>query len=416
MSNRTLTDRFIQSCKPAPAGKRIDYADSVVPGLVVRVTDRGHKSFALRCRYPSHPDNPTRRALGDYGALSLDDARQKARRWLELIGKGIDPKVEEARQKAEAQRRQVNTFSAVAADFLQRHGAKLAKSKEIERILDTEFVKRWGARPATEILPEEVAAAIRAIVNRGARYQAHNAFALLRLLYRWAIGTGEYGINASPVERLQPGKLIGKLELRDRVLKDDELRRVWSAAGEMGYPYGPLFRLLILTGLREREVANASWAEFDLRNRLWTIPASRMKGDRAHEIPLADRALELVKALPRFTAGGFLFSTTAGAKPVNGFSKAKARIDRLSGVEDWKIHDLRRTMRTHLSALPVQDLVRELVIAHAKPGLHKIYDRHAYQAEKRECLELWKRRLRGASPRPAISGGMRRCRSFPGRS
>src|SRR4051812_41106937 len=145
MSNRTLTDRFIQSCKPAPAGKRIDYADAVVPGLVLRVTDRGHKSFALRCRYPSHPDNPTRRALGDYGALSLDDARQKARRWLELIGKGIDPKIEEARQKAETQRRQITTFAAVAADFLQRHGAKLAKSKENERILDSEFVKRWGA-------------------------------------------------------------------------------------------------------------------------------------------------------------------------------------------------------------------------------------------------------------------------------
>jgi integrase len=187
--------------------------------------------------------------------------------------------------------------------------------------------------------------------------------------------------------------LIGKLETRDRVLKDDELHRVWSATGEMGYPYGPLFRLLILTGLREREVANASWPEFDLRNRLWTIPASRMKGDRAHEIPLADRALELVEALPRFTAGGFLFSTTAGQKPVNGFSKAKVRIDRLSGVEDWKIHDLRRTMRTHLSALPVQDLVRELVIAHAKPGLHRVYDQHAYQAEKRECLELWEVRL-----------------------
>ena len=364
-----------------------------MPGLVLRVTDRGHKSFALRCRYPSHPHNPTRRALGDYGALSLDDARMKARQWLELIGKGIDPKIEEARQKAEAQRRQINTFAAAAADFVERHASKLAKSKEIERILDAEFVKRWGARPAAEILPEEVAAAIRAIVNRGARYQAHNAFALLRGMYRWAIGTGEYGIQASPTERLQPSKLIGKLELRDRVLKDDELRRAWDAAGEMGYPYGPLFRLLILTGLREREVANASWSEFDLRTRLWTIPASRMKGDRAHEIPLADRAFELLEALPRFTAGGFLFSTTAGEKPVNGFSKAKARIDRLSGVKDWKIHDLRRTMRTHLSALPVQDLVRELVIAHAKPGLHKVYDQHAYQAEKRECLELWERRL-----------------------
>jgi integrase len=78
---------------------------------------------------------------------------------------------------------------------------------------------------------------------------------------------------------------------------------------------------------------------------------------------------------------------------VNGFSKAKARADRLSGVADWKIHDLRRTMRTGLSALPVEDLVRELVIAHAKPGLHQVYDLHTYQDEKRRCLELWEHRL-----------------------
>src|SRR3954467_9133263 len=103
---------------------------------------------------------------------------RETRRWLELIGKGIDPKIEEARQKAEAQRRQITTFAAVAADFIERHVAKLARSQELERVLNSEFVKRWGARPATEILPEEVAAAIRAIVRRGAPYQARNAFAL----------------------------------------------------------------------------------------------------------------------------------------------------------------------------------------------------------------------------------------------
>src|SRR3954451_11712253 len=127
---------------------------------------------------------------------------RKTRRWFELIGQGIDPKIEEARQKAEAQRRQVTTFAAVAADYLERHVAKLARHQELERVLNSEFVKRWGARPATEILPEEVAAAIRAIVRRGAPYQARNAFALLRGMYRWAIGTGEFGIQASPTERL----------------------------------------------------------------------------------------------------------------------------------------------------------------------------------------------------------------------
>jgi len=118
-----------------------------------------------------------------------------------------------------------------------------------------------------------------------------------------------------------------------------------------------------------------------------------MKGDRAHEVPLAPAAAALIEALPRLTGGDFVFTTTGGAKPINGFSKAKARIDRLSAVSGWKIHDLRRTMRTQLSALPVEDLVRELVIAHAKPGLHKVYDQHAYQDEKRRCLELWEKRL-----------------------
>jgi integrase len=163
----------------------------------------------------------------------------------------------------------------------------------------------------------------------------------------------------------------------------------------MGYPYGPLIRLLILTGQREREVADATWSEFNQARRLWTIPSIRMKGGRAHEVPLAGCALDLIESLPRFTAGDFVFSTAGGAKPVNGFSKAKKRIDRLSGVCDWRFHDLRRTMRTHLSALPVQDLVRELVIAHARPGLHRVYDQHAYQDEKRRCLELWETRLLG---------------------
>jgi integrase len=117
-----------------------------------------------------------------------------------------------------------------------------------------------------------------------------------------------------------------------------------------------------------------------------------MKGGRAHEVPLSLAATQLLEALPRY-AGECVFTTTAGTKPINGFAKAKVRIDRLSGVTGWVIHDLRRTVRTHFSALPVQDLVRELVIAHAKPGLHKVYDQYSHRDEKRRCLDLWEARL-----------------------
>jgi integrase len=388
-----LTDRYIKTRKPAPPGKRVDYPDAVVPGLALRVTDRGHKSFVLVARYPSQPKNPTRRALGDYGAVTLDHARQKARAWIEMIDKGIDPRVEEARQRGEAQRRQVNTFAAVAMEFLERHASGLKKSAEAKRIIEGEFVKRWGPRPIIDVMPEEVATAIRAIVKRGAPYQAHNALGYIRRLFNWAIGTHQFGIRTSPVEQLSPRDLIGKREARERTLSDDELRAVWKAAGEMGYPYGPLFRLLIQNGQREREVADMRCSEIDFGRRLWTIPAERMKGDRAHEVPLTPAAIGLLGSLPRWTDGEYVFTTTGGERPVNGFSKAKARMDKLSGVRGWVIHDLRRTVRTHFSALSVQDLVRELVIAHARPGLHKVYDQHAYETEKRHCLELWEARL-----------------------
>jgi integrase len=402
MAKINLTDRFISSDKRKPLNGRMDYPDAQVPGLALRVTSAGHRSFVLIARFPLHPKNPTRRALGDLGAITLEQARAKARRWLELIGKGIDPAVEEARQRAEAQRRQVNTFAAVAGEFLDRHASGLAKAGEAKRIIDAEFVKRWAARPITDIRPEECAAAIRGIVKRGSPYQAHNALGYLKRLYSWAIGTNEFAVLSSPVASLRPTDLIGKREARDRVLADLELRAVWDAADGMGFPYGSLIRLLILTGQREREVADITWPEVDFDRALWTVPATRMKGAGAHEIPLAPEALALLRSLPRFTAGDHVFTTTAGSKAVNGFSKAKGRVDALSGVAGWKFHDLRRTMRTHLSALPIEDRVREQMIAHAQPGLHKVYDLHRYEAEKRRGFELWEQRLRGIL-NPALS-------------
>jgi integrase len=176
----------------------------------------------------------------------------------------------------------------------------------------------------------------------------------------------------------------------------------------MGYPYGPLLRLLALTGQRKSEVADARWSEFDLQQKLWTIPAARMKADAPHVVPLSDAAIEILKTLPRFESGDHLFSTIFGVKPVNGFSKAKDILDRKlkqilgKPVEPFVIHDIRRTMRTGLSALPIPDLVRELVIAHTKPGLHKVYDQFAYLDEKRQALDLWAGRLRDIiTPPPA---------------
>lgn len=184
----------------------------------------------------------------------------------------------------------------------------MVKKITADSLIRAEFIKRWKIRPAADILPEECSAAIRAIIDRGTPAQAHSAFEWLRRIYSWAIGTNQFGIVASPVATLRPSDLIGEKVIRKRVLSDDELRAIWRAAEgtyvppkkegarlravadgpEMGYPYGPIIRAMILNGQREREISDMSWSEIDLDNGIWIIPAERMKGDHgAHLVPLA---------------------------------------------------------------------------------------------------------------------------------
>ncbi|MFZ0238345.1 MAG: site-specific integrase [Xanthobacteraceae bacterium] len=159
---------------------------------------------------------------------------------------------------------------------------------------------------------------------------------------------------------------------------------------------------MMLTGTRRSEVAEAKWSEFDLVKKIWTIPAERMKAVAAHLVPLSDDAIAVLNSLPRFKSGDCLFSTTYGKIPVNSFHKAKATLDaamlaELNGAKlpPFVVHDIRRTVRTQLSAIPnVSDLVRELVIGHTKRGLHKVYDQYAYLDEKRFALDAWAARLR----------------------
>jgi integrase len=417
MPKRTLNDRIIQSLKVAGKTKdgkprvRVDVMDAIVPGFGVRVTEKGQKTFVLIARFPG-ASNPTRRALGDYGELTLEAARKKARKWLELIQAGKDPAAEEERTRREEVRKQKQTFAAVAEEFIKRHVSKTRKAAVAEREIRREFIDRWGMRPIADIDQFDVKAVLREAVDRGAPYQAHNLLVHIRSLFNWACSQGDYGLDHSPCDRLKPKMVIGKKAVRTRILKDDELRLLWNATDAMGYPYGPLFRLLAVTGQRKSEVAEARWSEFDFERGLWTIPAERMKADAAHVVPLTREAIEILEGLPRFHHGDQLFSTTFGEKAVNGFSKAKARVDELMLVEaralakrrgdnpakvkldEWRIHDIRRTMRTGLSAFPVSDIVRELVIAHTRPGLHKVYDQYTYLDEKRGALEFWSARLR----------------------
>jgi integrase len=394
MIRKQLTDRLIAGLEPAPSGKRYEIFDTKVYKFGVRVTDRGAKSFILYTSFPG--SSPARRRIGRVGLMTLDTARRTAKDWLDKIEAGIDPAAEKRRQRS-------TSFGYVAEEYLRLAViGKQYRAAAVQREVRRELIARWGDRPVTSITAHDLIALMDEVVGRGAPYQAHVLYGHVRRIFNWAIGRGIYGVHTSPCDRLRPADAIGQKKLsRSRVLTDHELRAFWSASRVMGYPYGPLFQLLALTGQRRSEVGRARWPEFDLESRLWTIPAARTRTKVAHAVPLTADMIVILETLPRFKRGDYLFTSTFGVKPVNDYDAAKERLDSIMRAElgelpPFVLHDVRRTMRTGLSALPVPGgrEVRELVIAHTQKGIQKVYDLYAYLDEKRKALELWSDRLR----------------------
>jgi integrase len=365
--------------------------DAAVPSFGVRVSEKGKLTFIVMRRLHG---KLVRRMLGQYPIMTLGGAREAALEALRDIEKGIDPKQKkEARALAEAVRR-ANSFASVAEEFIARHVRRLARPAEAEAAIRRELIARWGERPVSEITRRDIIELLEEISDSGRPYAAHKTYNYISKFFAWAMARHVYGIEMSPCTAIKPNEIIGSREARQRVLSDSEIRALWRGTASLGYPAAPFIRMLLLTGQRLREVAEMSWAEVDLEKGLWVITPERMKGGAAHEVPLSPAAVKILKALPRWT-GPYVFSTTDGKRPISGFSKMKLRADAALAepIAPWRFHDLRRTMRTGLGALPIPSNVCELCIAHAQPGLHQVYDRHSYRDEKRRAFELWAARL-----------------------
>ena len=181
-----------------------------------------------------------------------------------------------------------------------------------------------------EITVEDVLHIVRNVKQRAPSH-ARNLLGYVRRFFDWAIEQHAYGIKVNPCVGLKPARIVGEKIARDRVLNDEELFAFWRATGHIGYPFGPLYRLLILTGLRLNEVADATWSEIDFRNGIWIVPAARMKGKdgRAvdHVVPLTADIMAILESLPRFKSGDCLFSVTFGRTPVWVSDKVKKRVD-----------------------------------------------------------------------------------------
>jgi integrase len=412
---KTLTDRLLKSLKPKADGKPFEVMDAVIRGFGVRILGKPNApilTFIIFRRWPGST-NPTRRALGSYGELTLAEAREKARGWLELASRGVDPSHEtKRRQQAaiEAERaKQAATFGAALDSYIRRK-SKLRTVHVLEGILRREL-GHWLDKPLADISARDVRNTIQAIVDRGHAAAAHSVLAQTKAFFNWIVDSDNYGIEVSPCARIKATALIGPRAIGSRVLADFEIRALWHAADGLGYPSSAFFKLLLLTACRRSEVADMTRGEIDLDAGEWNIPAERMKNKLPFIMPLAPGIIALLDSLPRGIAGDFVFSTMGGAKPISGFSRIKRALDKAMKVElakegkeftSFTIHDIRRTCRTQFSKLrTISSEVREALLAHSKPGLLKVYDQHDYLDEKKEALELWHARLRTIiEPRP----------------
>ncbi len=193
-----LTDRKLQSLKPAKKGQRYEVMDTDLSGFGVRVTDKGKRTFFLLARYPGS-DNPTRRAVGEYPTDTLAEAHQRARTWREWIRAGKDPKDEEEFQQLAELRKRADTFEIVADLYIKRVLPRQRRGEIVAKEIKREFSDRWKGRAITSITRRDVLDVINDAVERGAPYQARNLLGHARALFNWAIEAGDYGLESLSV-------------------------------------------------------------------------------------------------------------------------------------------------------------------------------------------------------------------------
>jgi integrase len=410
--------------------------DARLPCFGIRISDAkdadparrgkaGKIAFILYARFAPGAA-PARRTIGIYGAdaMRLEDARRIAGEWRSQVARGVDPAVIEAeRRAAEARERALrikHSFTIAAEAFIAAKLEKERSGKVAERDLRSVFIAAWGERPVSEITKTDVLEII--ITKRNTAPQMARALlVLIKRFFGWVVDQEIYGLSTSPCEGLSGKKLIGELQSRDRRLSDIELAAFWRATGRMGYPAGSVYRTLLLTGLRLNEAAQISWPE--IQGNAIVIPASRMKGRegkaREHLVPMSAALREVIASVPRIKNGPFLFSLKAGKAPVAMTGPIKADLDRRMlrtlkamarrrgedhqavDLPGWVNHDLRRVVRSGLSALRIPHNVAEAILAHRPPGIVGTYNLHEYEDEKAEALENWAMRLRDiVNPEP----------------
>jgi len=400
--------------------------DDKLPGFGVKVTPAGAKVYLYQYRIGGR-GNPTRRyTIGKHGALTPDQARIRAKALAHMVEHGTDPREAEDAEKAakvEAQRLADErnrlegelAFSRLAPKFLdwyENDRERRPSSVRLARlVVESYLTPALAAKPVPHITRDDLQLILDAIPSKK-RGMRRAVFAYASTLFSWAMK--ERGIIAE-----NPLRTMAKPDApkaRERVLNDVELADLWRATDKLVKPFDAFFRLLVLTAQRRSEVAGMLWGELDRDARSWVIPAARAKNKAAHLVPLTDAVIAELDRLAlavqvkakaekpdaaRWPKSGPVLSTY-GRTAISGFTKVKAALDLATAearekadmppMDQWRIHDLRRTVATGFQRLGVRFEVTEAVLNHvsgARSGVAGIYQKHDWQDEKRSALDAW---------------------------
>lgn len=383
--------------------------DTVTQGFGAYVTPTGKVSWLVQRWVGGKGGKAVRSVIGNASAMTIDDAREmSAKRGVEL-SEGIDLS---ARKKATRERikEELNASTVMECyeTWYARHNTGNRYWAELNaRVRSSLMALDKGNMSIRDVKKAHIRNLIETKEHKEeSPVAARNLFAALRPFFRWCVE--QEHITTSPVDGLTPPK---PPKSRDRVLSRSEVQLVWNASGKLAYPFKHFFRLLLLTGQRREEVAGMRLEELDLPNALWTIPGSRTKNGKAHIVHLSSLALSAIAEALKHAPKGktekvtYVLSTT-GDVPIGGFSKAKTALDtkmaELNGialgldepkeVDDWRVHDFRRTITSHLAELGTPTDVADRILNHVtgtREGVKGVYQRYEFLPQRKTALEEW---------------------------
>lgn len=372
-----ITKRTVDAAKP----RSRDYVlwDTDIGGFGIKVLPSGRKSYLLK--YRTKTGEARKPAIGAHGDITAAQARTIAENWKAAIAQGGDPK-----GQRDTTRRSL-TFKMLADQYIENFAKERKRSwKEDRRQLDR-YCKPWHAKRANGITPAEVSGLLATVKRVNGPVQANRLRACISKAFNWAVSNHEipeFTTNpARDVER--PARETE----RDRVYSEDEIKKLWDAFGQAG-TFGVAFKFMLVTMQRRMEVMALPWSEITERD--WTLPALRTKNKRLHVVPLSTLALDLLQDQQGFSAD-WVFPSRRGDNHITSEGKAKATVRELSGISDFRPHDLRRSAATESTRLGFSRFIVDRYQNHTEPGIGRVYDRYDYHREKAELAEAWARRL-----------------------